>query len=180
MTLYAFYSQSSSPVLEETPPKFWDILLNRCLDLAICSFSSSTLVFNFESDFTLGQPGLTELGDKDNDASSGNGDNDSDSSHLTVLTYQLSCLRSIYSFLLELRTLDVTNHDPIHPLFLLFFLLLLLLLHILHILPNFDTFTNPHSHPPKNIETPDLTCEPLYELRLHILRKLMGLTGLDI
>jgi hypothetical protein len=38
------------PALEEMPPKFWDMLLNRCPDLqelAICGFSLAR-VFNFE------------------------------------------------------------------------------------------------------------------------------------
>lgn len=189
------------PALEEIPPRFWDMLLNHCPDLhelAICSFSSSSRVFNFgrvtqgrwpklhtltlgsfgyQSDFSLGPPGLIE----DDDANEDDTNNHSDSKNpvLTLgqfldLHSELKYIRFLWNFkrwmspnLIPLSFSSTTSTS----------------------LPNLDTFIGiyqqliniPH---PEKVETLDLTCEPVYENRLTvvvpILKKLTGLTSLDI
>ena len=180
------------------------MVLNNCPDLqelAICSFSSSARVFNFEritqgrwpklhtltlgsfgyqSDFTLGPPGLIEADDDDDDDDNGhrnvnnnNGDNISLGQFLD-LHRELKYIRFLWNFKrwmspvsIPLSLTNVTTPS----------------------LPNLDTFIGiyqqlTHVPHPEKIETLDLTCEPVYESRLPtvipILRKLTGLTSLDI
>jgi len=185
------------------------MILNRCPDLqelAICSFSSSARVFNFErithgrwpklhtltlgsfgyqSDFSLGPPGLTGSGDNDNDASS-DSDNDSDSSSNSTLSLgqfldlhpELKYIRFLWNFKRWMspttipRSFSSSTTIPASS-----------------SLPNLDTFIGiyqqlTHIPHPEKLETLDLTCEPLYKDRLPtvipILGKLTGLTSLDI
>ena len=184
------------------PPRFWDMILNNCpnlQELAICSFSSSSRVFNFEritqgrwpklhtltlgsfgyqSDFTLGPPGLIEADDDDDDDVDSPGNrNDSDHSlgQFLDLHPELKYIRFLWNFKrwmsptsipLSLSSSTTTSS-----------------------LPNLDTFIGiyqqlTHVPHPEKIETLDLTCEPVYECRVptvtSILRKLTGLTSLDI
>lgn len=168
------------PVLEEIPPRFWDMLINRCPDLqelAICSFSSSARVFDFEritegnwphlhtltlgsfgyqADFSLGPPSLST------DYSLGR--------FLDKHT-ELKYVRFLWNFKRWMSPDTIPMHLSRSA------------------LPVLDTFIGvyqqlaelPHLDA---IETLDLTCEPVYESRLGticpILRSLTNLTSLDI
>lgn len=176
------------------------MILNNCPDLqelAICSFSSSSRVFNFEriiegrwpklhtltlgsfgyqNDFTLGPPGLIES-DDDNDDSPGNGaDNGSSLGQFLDLHSELKYIRFLWNFKRWMSPTSIPLPLSSSPT-------------AATSLPNLDTFIGIHqqlSHipHPERIETLDLTCEPIYESRLPavtpILGKLTGLTSLDI
>ncbi|KAF8805053.1 hypothetical protein BYT27DRAFT_7258635 [Phlegmacium glaucopus] len=199
------------PVLEELPPKFWDMLLHRCPDLqelAICSFSSSARVFNFEritqgrwpklhtltlgsfgyqSDFTLGPPGLS-----DNDAASNGHDNDNDGDGDNNSSLSLGQFLDLHSEIKYIRLLWNFKRwmsPTTVPLFLPSSSASSTTTTTTSSLSNLDTFIGiyqqlTHIPQPEKLETLDLTCEPLYANRLStvvpILRKLTGLTSLDI
>ncbi|KAF8964515.1 hypothetical protein BDZ97DRAFT_1660197 [Flammula alnicola] len=168
------------PSLEHIPLRFWDMLINRCPDLqelAICSFSSSARVFDFEritegywprlhtltlgsfgyqADFSLGPPSLST------DYSLGR--------FLDKHT-ELKYVRFLWNFKRWMSPDAIPMR--LSP----------------SALPVLDTFIGvyqqlaelPH---PEAVETLDLTCEPVYESRLGtvcpILRSLTNLTSLDI
>jgi hypothetical protein len=178
------------------------MILNNCPDLqelAICSFSSSSRVFNFEritqgrwpklhtltlgsfgyqNDFTLGPPGLIES-DDDGDNGPGNaGHNDGDVTlgQFLDLHSELKYIRFLWNFKRWMSPTMIPLPLSSSP-------------SAATSLPNLDTFIGIHqqlSHipHPEKIETLDLTCEPIYESRLPsvapILEKLTGLTSLDI
>ena len=178
------------------------MILHNCPDLqelAICSFSSSSRVFNFEritqgrwpklhtltlgsfgyqSDFTLGPPGLIEADDDDEDIPVNNGDKDTDISlgQFLDLHSELKYIRFLWNFKRWMSPISIPLSLSSSPT-------------SATSLPNLDTFIGIHQqlsripHPEK-IETLDLTCEPIYEGRLPtvapILRKLTGLMSLDI
>ncbi|KAJ3562318.1 hypothetical protein NP233_g9653 [Leucocoprinus birnbaumii] len=166
------------PPLEHLPPRFWDMIIKHCPnleELAICSFSSSSRVFDFEpamaghwpklhtltlgsfgyqSDFLLGPPSdPRSLGD-----------------FLTRHT-ALKYIRFLWNF----KRWMSPETMPMH------------LGHTA--LPNLDTYIGvyqqlaelPH---PESVETLDLTCEPMYESRLNevceVLSRLTELVSLDI
>jgi len=178
------------------------MILNNCPDLqelAICSFSSSSRVFNFEritqgrwpklhtltlgsfgyqNDFTLGPPGLIEADDDDGDGPGNHGDNDSDISlgQFLDLHSELKYIRFLWNFKRWMSPTTIPLSLSSSPT-------------TASSLPNLDTFIGIHqqlSHipHPEKVETLDLTCEPIYESRLPavapILRKLTGLISLDI
>ena len=100
------------------------MILNNCPDLqelAICSFSSSSRVFNFEritqgrwpklhtltlgsfgyqNDFTLGPPGLIEADDDNDNGPRNDGDNDNDTSlgQFLDLHPELKYVRFLWNF----------------------------------------------------------------------------------
>ena len=177
------------------------MILNNCPDLqelAICSFSSSSRVFNFEritqgrwpklhtltlgsfgyqNDFTLGPPGLIEADDDDDDDDGpGNDDSDTSLGQFLDLHSELKYIRFLWNFKRWMSPTSIPLSLSSSPT-------------TATSLPNLDTFIGIHqqlSHipHPEKIETLDLTCEPIYESRLPavapILRKLTGLTSLDI
>ena len=189
--LYPALFQEFFPALEEMPPKFWDMLLNRCPDLqelAICSFSLAR-VFNFEritegrwpklhtltlgsfvyhNDFTqLGPPGLTHA--------SANGPTLSLGQFLD-LHPALKYIRFLWNFKPFMSPLTIPLYYSSSTT-------------TSTTLPNLDTFIGVyqqlnHIAHPETIETLDLTCEPVYADRLNtvvpILKKLSGMTSLDI
>jgi hypothetical protein len=156
------------------------MILNRCPDLeefAICSFSSSSRVFDFEritegcwpklhtltlgsfgyqSDFTLGPPSLTS------EASLG---------QFLDQHLELKYVRFLWNFKRWMSPDTIPmNLSPTA-------------------LPALDTFIGVYQQLaelpcPQAVETLDLTCEPVYENRLGtlcpILRRLTNLTNLDI
>lgn len=168
------------PVPEDLPPQFWDMLVNHCPDLqelAICSFSSSSRVFDFEriaeghwprlhtltlgsfgyqSDFSLGPHSLI---------------NENALSKFLETHRELKYIRFLWNFKRWMSPDEIPM--PIAP----------------TALPALDTFIGvyqqlaelPH---PEKVETLDLTCEPIYETRLDavcpLLSKLTALTSLDI
>ncbi|KAF8148050.1 hypothetical protein B0H34DRAFT_738094 [Crassisporium funariophilum] len=169
------------PTLEDIPERFWDMLITRCPDLqelAICSFSSSARVFDFErvtqgvwprlhtltlgsfgyqSDFSLGPPALTGA-----DAALG---------HFLDAHTELKYVRFLWNFKrwMSPDTIPMNLSSTA--------------------LPVLDTFIGVYQQlaelpNPKALETLDLTCEPVYESRLGtvcpILRSLTSLTSLDI
>ncbi|KIM38487.1 hypothetical protein M413DRAFT_447723 [Hebeloma cylindrosporum] len=164
------------PSPEDIPSRFWDMIINRCPDLeelAICSFSSSARVFNFERitegcwpklhtltlgsfgyqpDFTLGPPS-TSLG------------------RFLDQHTELKYVRFLWNFKRWMSPDTIPmNLSP-------------------DALPALDTFIGVYQQLaelpcPQALETLDLTCEPVYESRLGticpILRRLTNLTNLDI
>ena len=197
-----FFLPELFPILEEIPSRFWDMILNNCPDLqelAICSFSSSSRVFNFEritqgrwpklhtltlgsfgyqNDFTLGPPGLIEADDDNDNIPRNDGDNDNDISlgQFLDLHPELKYIRFLWNFKRWMSPTTITLPLSSSPT-------------AVTSLPNLDTFIGIHqqlSHipHPEKIETLDLTCEPIYESRLPsvapILEKLTGLLSLDI
>lgn len=168
------------PNLEDIPPRFWDMLMTRCpnlQELAICSFSSSARVFDFDriteghwpklhtltlgsfgyqSDFTIGPPSLTlETG-------------------LAAFLERHSDLKYV-RFLWNFKRW--LSPDTI-PMYL-----------SSSSLPVLDTFIGVYQQlaelpNPQTIQTVDLTCEPIYDTRLgticSILQILTNLTSLDI
>ena len=189
------------------------MVLTRCPDLqelAICSFSSSSRVFNFEritqgrwsklhtltlgsfgyqSDFTLGPLGSAGSGhgDNDNHGSGNDGDHDDDSSGASSLSLgQFLDLHSELKYIRFLWNFKRWMSPTTIPISLSS---LSSSSSQSTSLPNLDTFIGiyqqlNHIPHPEKIETLDLTCEPVYESRLTtvvpILRKLTGLTSLDI
>ena len=185
------------------------MILNNCADLqelAICSFSSSSRVFNFEritqgrwpklhtltlgsfgyqSDFSLGPPGLIEADDDDDDDNNvnnvnngpGNGTNNNiPLGQFLDLHSELKYVRFLWNFKhwMSPTSIPLSLSSSTTP---------------SSSLPNLDTFIGiyqqlTHVPYPEKIETLDLTCEPVYESRLPtvipILRKLTSLTSLDI
>ncbi|PPQ93590.1 hypothetical protein CVT25_005470 [Psilocybe cyanescens] len=166
------------PVQEALPLRLWDMLLTRCPDLqelAICSFSSSARVFDFDriteghwpklhtltlgsfgyqSDFSLGPPALT-----------------STLSAFLDLHTDLKYIRFLWNFKRWMSPDEIPMRLASSS------------------LPALDTFIGVYQQlaelpNPQAIETLDLTCEPVYESRLAavcpILRTLTNLTSLDI
>jgi len=168
------------PNPEVMPLRFWDMLITRCpnlQELAICSFSSSARVFDFDQiteghwpklhtltlgsfgyqpDFTIGPPSLSlETG-------------------LTAFLdrhTELKYVRFLWNFKRWL------SPDSI-PMYL-----------SSSSLPALDTFIGVYQQlatlpNPQTIQTVDLTCEPLYDMRLgatcSTLQSLTNLTSLDI
>lgn len=174
----AFALPELFPTLEELPPRFWNMIIHHCPnleELAICSFSSSARVFNFEpamhglwpklhtltlgsfgyqSDFVLGPP--------------------SDPQVLGLFLTNHTSLKYI-RFLWNFKRWMSPETMPMHL--------------GETALPSLDTYIGvyqqlaelPH---PESVETLDLTCEPMYESRLDavcpVLRRLTSLTSLDI
>ncbi|KAH9476327.1 hypothetical protein JR316_0011902 [Psilocybe cubensis] len=167
------------PELEALPPRLWDMLRTRCPDLqelAICSFSSSARVFDFDpitdghwpklhtltlgsfgyqQDFSLGPPALN---------------NNSLSSFLDSHT-NLKYIRFLWNFKRWMSPDNIPMHLSEKS------------------LPALDTFIGVYQQlaelpNPQVVETLDLTCEPVYESRLEavcpVLRTLTNLTSLDI
>ncbi|PPQ85300.1 hypothetical protein CVT24_006411, partial [Panaeolus cyanescens] len=168
------------PLLEEIPPRFWEMILERCPDLqelAICSFSSSARVFDFDritegtwprlhtltlgsfgyqADFSLGPPSLN---------------NEDGLSSFLDRHSELKYVRFLWNFKRWMSP-DTIPMD-LSP----------------SSLPNLDTFIGVYQQlaqlpNPQSVETLDLTCEPVYESRLDtvcpILKSLTNLTSLDI
>lgn len=165
------------PPLEELPPRFWEMIIKHCPnleELAICSFSSSSRVFDFEpaldgswphlhtltlgsfgyqSDFLLGPVDPHALGD-----------------FLTSHT-SIKYIRFLWNFKRWMSPEMIQMHLGKSA------------------LPALDTYIGvyqqlaelPH---PESVETLDLTCEPMYQSRLHavcpVLARLTSLTSLDI
>ncbi|CAA7270550.1 unnamed protein product [Cyclocybe aegerita] len=171
------------PALEPMPDRFWEMIINRCPDLqelAICSFSSSARVFDFEritegtwprlhtltlgsfgyqSDFTLGPPRLL-----------GPATERSLGTFLDRHT-ELKYIRFLWNFKRWMSPDSISMH--LSP----------------SSLPALDTFIGVYQQlaelpNPQALETLDLTCEPVYESRLDtvcpILKSLINLTSLDI
>jgi hypothetical protein len=165
------------PPLEELPPRFWEMIIKHCPnleELAICSFSSSSRVFDFEpaldgnwphlhtltlgsfgyqSDFLLGPVDPHALGD-----------------FLTSHT-SIKYIRFLWNFKRWMSPETIQMHLGKFA------------------LPALDTYIGvyqqlaelPH---PESVETLDLTCEPMYQSRLNavcpVLARLTSLTSLDI
>ncbi|KAF9456661.1 hypothetical protein BDZ94DRAFT_331836 [Collybia nuda] len=165
------------PPLEDLPDEFWEMILHRCPDLeelAVCSFSSCTRIFDvlrvteghwpslnsltlgsfgYQSDFTLGPADDQALADFLEDHST------------------LQFIRLQWNFKRWMSPSDIPMHLPKTA------------------LPKLDTFIGIYQQlaelpNPGSIETLDLTCEPLHESRLEticpILQNLTSLTCLDI
>ncbi|KAF5372348.1 hypothetical protein D9615_009263 [Tricholomella constricta] len=165
------------PPLEDLPENLWNMLIHRCPDLeelAVCSFSSSTRLFNFlpitearwaklhsltlgsfgyQSDFTLGVADETSF-------------SEFLESHPT-----LKYIRLQWNFKRWMSPTRVRMGLSTHA------------------LPELDTFVGIYQQLKelpnrKSIETLDLTCEPLHESRLEIicpiLQTLTSLTSLDL
>ncbi|KAG9220200.1 hypothetical protein CCMSSC00406_0007105 [Pleurotus cornucopiae] len=167
------------PPTEELPDRLWDMLLKRCPDLeeiTLCSFSSSARLlafdritagrfpklhtltlgsFGYTSDFTISYPG-------------------SDSSTFSDFLANHDSLKHIrlsWNFKRWVSPETIPMHLPPTA------------------LSNLQTYIGiyqqlselPH---PESIETVDLTCEPIYEIRLRditpVLNRLTSLTTLDI
>ncbi|KDR79531.1 hypothetical protein GALMADRAFT_63638 [Galerina marginata CBS 339.88] len=170
------------PTLEEIPPRFWEMLIHRCPDLqelAICSFSSSARVFDFDriteghwpklhtltlgsfgyqSDFSLGPPAL-------------DGTSEPSLGRFLDLHTDLKYIRFLWNFKRWMSPDTIPMHLSSGA------------------LPVLDTFIGVYQQlaelpNPEAVETLDLTCEPVYESRLGtvcpILRSLTNLTSLDI
>ena len=162
------------------PPRFWEMIITRCpnlQELAICSFSSSARVFDFDriteghwpklhtltlgsfgyqSDFTLGPPALT---------------NEAGLAHFLNMHTELKYVRFLWNFKRWMSPDTIPMHLSSSS------------------LPVLDTFIGVYQQlaelpNPQAVETLDLTCEPVYESRLTtvcpILRSLTKLTSLDI
>lgn len=177
---YISRSPELFPSAEDIPSRFWDMILKRCPnleELAICSFSSSARVFDFERitegcwpklhtltlgsfgyqpDFTLGPPSLMS------EASLG---------RFLDQHSELKYVRFLWNFKRWMSPDTIPmNLSPTA-------------------LPVLDTFIGVYQQLaelpcPQALETLDLTCEPVYESRLGtvcpILRRLTNLTNLDI
>jgi len=172
----------SDPFLpaEELPHTFWDMILHRCPtleELAICSFSSSARVFNFDRvvegswpalhSLTLGSFGYNE------DFSLGPLTLLNDGAITRFLGNQrsLKYLRFIWNFRSFMSPDEVSFTLPSKS------------------LPSLTTFIGIYQQlakldNPETIETLDLTCEPIYQTRMPavcpILRSLPNLTSLEI
>jgi hypothetical protein len=163
--------------MEELPEQLWDMILHRCPDLeelAICSFSSCTRIFdvlrvteghwpNLQS-LTLGSFGYQS------DFTLGPADEPSFSEFLEVHS-SLQYIRLQWNFKRWMSPNEVPMLLPSTA------------------LPKLDTFIGIYQQlaelpNPSSIETLDLTCEPLHEARLAnvcpILKNLTSLTCLDI
>lgn len=166
------------PTLEELPPRFWQMIIHHCPnleELAICSFSSSARVFNFE-------PALHGLWPK-------------------LHTLTLGSFGYQHDFVLgppsdpQISGLFLTNHTSLKYIRFLWNFKRWMSPETMPMylgetaLPMLDTYIGvyqqlaelPH---PESVETLDLTCEPMYESRLDavcpVLRRLTSLTSLDI
>ncbi|KAF8066514.1 hypothetical protein FPV67DRAFT_1416763 [Lyophyllum atratum] len=174
---YGLHGTELFPPLEPLPTKFWDMLSHRCPDLeelAICSFSSSSRLFDFLpitearwpklQSLTLGSFGYQSdftLGPADESCFS-----DFLDSHPT-----LKYIRLQWNFKRWMSPPDIRME--LSP----------------KALPELDTFVGIYQQlaqlpNPSSIENLDLTCEPLQESRLEvicpILRTLTSLTSLDL
>ncbi|KAF8872955.1 hypothetical protein BD779DRAFT_1679476 [Infundibulicybe gibba] len=166
------------PSLEALPERLWDMLLNRCPDLeelAICSFSSSARLFDFQRITDGHWPKLHTL-----TLGSFGYQNDFSLSPPTEATLGrfigahpcLKYMRLSWNFK---RWMSPDNFFPMNlP---------------ASALPNLDTFIGIYQQlaelpNPSSITTLDLTCEPIYESRLpaicRVLQKLTSLTSLDL
>jgi hypothetical protein len=163
--------------MQELPERLWDMILNRCPDLeevTICSFSSSSRLFDFQritsarwpklhtltlgsfgyqNDFTLSPPSDFSLGD------------------FLAAHPSLKYIRLSWNFKRWMSPETVPLYLPPTA------------------LPELATFIGIYQQlaelpNPSSLETLDLTCEPIYESRLPvicpILRNLTSLTSLDI
>ena len=168
------------PVLEHIPERFWDMLINRCPDLqelAICSFSSSARVFDFERIIEGHWPRLhtLTLGSFGYQADFSLGPSSLSTDHALGRFLDKHKELKYVRFLWNFKRWMSPDTIPMHL--------------SASALPVLDTFIGvyqqlaelPH---PEAIETLDLTCEPVYETRLDtvcpILLRLTNLTSLDI
>lgn len=167
-------------MLEHIPPRFWDMLINRCPDLqelAICSFSSSARVFDFERIIEGHWPRLhtLTLGSFGYQADFSLGPSSLSTDHALGRFLDKHKELKYVRFLWNFKRWMSPDTIPMHL--------------SASALPALDTFIGvyqqlaelPH---PEAIETLDLTCEPVYETRLEtvcpILLRLTNLTSLDI
>jgi hypothetical protein len=165
------------PPSEVLPDRFWDMVLNRCPDLeelALCSFSSCTRIFDFnrvteghwsklhsltlgafgyQSDFSLGPAEDSALG------------------IFLDAHPQLKFMRLQWNFKRWMSPAEIPMHLPPTA------------------LPALDTFIGIYQQlaglpNPGTIESLDLTCEPLHESRVYdiadVLRTLTSLKTLDL
>ncbi|RDB15634.1 hypothetical protein Hypma_004008 [Hypsizygus marmoreus] len=174
---YGLHGSELFPPFEALPESFWDMLVNRCPDLeelSICSFSSSTRIFDFrpvtegrwpnlhsltlgsfgyQSDFTLGPTSESAFARFLDDHPS------------------LRYIRLQWNFKRWMSPEEVPM--VLSP----------------TALPELETFIGIYQQlarlpNPDSIETVDLTCEPLHEGRLDaicdVLRRLTSLSSLDL
>ncbi|KAJ8520813.1 hypothetical protein ONZ45_g2426 [Pleurotus djamor] len=167
------------PPTEELPDRLWDMLLKRCPDLeelTLCSFSSSSRLlafdritsgrfpklhtltlgsFGYSSDFTISYPA-------------------SETSTFSEFLSAHECLKHVrlsWNFKRWVSPETIPMYLPSSA------------------LPNLQTYIGIYQQlaelpNPDSIETIDLTCEPVYEMRLGdfkpVLQRLTSLTTLDI
>ncbi|EAU86530.2 hypothetical protein CC1G_10252 [Coprinopsis cinerea okayama7 len=168
------------PTPEALPPRFWDMILTRCPnleELSICSFSSSARVFDFDrivegswpklNSLTLGSFGYQEDFALGPSTALGNGELARFLEDHPTLKY----IRFLWNFKRWMSP-DVIPLD-LSP----------------DALPKLDTFIGVYQQLAvlpnlKEIETVDLTCEPVYESRLRAvcdaLKSCERLTSLDV
>ncbi|KAF6743458.1 hypothetical protein DFP72DRAFT_933154 [Ephemerocybe angulata] len=173
-------TSDANQIPEELPDEFWDMILQRCPDLeelAICTFSPTARLFNFDRiiegswpslhSLTLGSFGYTSDFSLGPSALANDGAFDDFLKDHKALKY----LRFLWSFrhFMSPDTLSFTL--PARS------------------LPALTTFTGIYqqlasSPSPQAIETLDLTCEPIYQSRINavcaVLRGLPNLTSLEI
>ncbi|KAL0958693.1 hypothetical protein HGRIS_014025 [Hohenbuehelia grisea] len=165
------------PTAEELPERLWDMLLNKCPDLeeiSICSFSSSARLFSFDQitsarwpklhTLTLGSFGYTSdflISQPSDDALSG----------FLAAHQALKHVRLSWNFKRWISPETIPLSLPETA------------------LPELKTYIGIYQQlaqlpNPAAIETLDLTCEPIYEMRVAdicpVLRSLTALTSLDV
>ncbi|TFK23868.1 hypothetical protein FA15DRAFT_593397 [Coprinopsis marcescibilis] len=175
------------PLPEKLPPRLWDMILNRCPnleELAICSFSASSRIFDFDRVTEGNWPSLNSitLGSFGYNAEFNLGPSSAltDGRLCAFLEAHTSIkyIRFLWNFKRWMSPDEVVMANPkqgheFSP----------------RALPALETYIGIHQQlsefpTPSSIETLDLTCEPLYESRLTSvcdrLSKLTKLTSLDL
>ena len=165
------------PPSEKLPDRFWDMIVNRCPnleELALCSFSSCTRIFDFSRVTEARWPKLHSLTlgafGYQSDFSLGPGGNPA----IGLFLGAHPCLKFIrlqWNFKRWMSPVEISMHLPPTA------------------LPELDTFIGIYQQlaglpNPESIEALDLTCEPLHESRVYdivdALRPLTSYKTLDL